>query len=969
MPKAFATESIISSLVINNEEEREIEIVMDKDKMYLPCKYILDYFEIPYKENHVDKSLSFKNAVIKTNSFVIDGVKQKYPVYFVKSGITGLKNEFFVPAEALAKITEKKITSDENQLMAFIQTKEISLDNRNENPFLVKSNAPIIKAYDEITLPVQKGIISLDSVGMKNNMISDSYSQIYKDTQSKNCSMSSNMQLTLAGKLYSGEYKVDLGTNSYANNMLSFSGISPQYKNQFGKYDYLLGKADSWDFADSSISSELMGLQLKNHVVNNENYRNIDGQVNQTSTIKVYINDDYEKELSTYGGYYSLREVSYGKNINRIKIDELLADGSTKEIFRKEYKGTANKKKVPKNDFIMGINGLQNRLWANNGYIYQSTTKKFVLGYKHHKQVSDKLTFENFIIADKIVSGNSNNNWSQSILGDKKYLNYTTMRNPNALEGETYMGALTYDNNEKMSSKLLFGASNSVSNDGITPSGLGYFLSYENKYRLNNDTNLKGTLFAGSPNFYMAGSTSGGGGFMADKVGASIGGDTHYKNLSLSGSYSKYKSNFGSYYEGGLIDFDEYSLSARANFKKMPSLTLKINNKKGANEIGEITSSSYELSANKRLKCFNINAGIRKNSYSNQYSAEGYSSYSSDYTNTFIDTSFPIGKRFGYATLGHEAVETISDTLTSDYKAIRVSYSTPNIKGFNFNISTGFHYAGTNKGNDFGLGITKRLKSGSTVSLNYRYSQTPCYIVDNMYLPSSMRNSITIDFSELYGIGSKGLQAIGSGNTNKGYLQVTAFLDVNQNGIKDKGEPTIENIPIKIENDSEILLTTKNGTTKLKAEEAGVHNVQISEDDLPTFLACHNKTKPSRYVKIENNSKTKLEFGLISSVGNINGSVTIKDEFNNSLKIDDLVVSVLDTTGKEVNYTNLNDDGTFAFSGLNPGKYIVSIDKELQDVYKIVPEPGSENLVIEIPPEYKDYVNIDNVNLNYKYQI
>jgi len=107
----------------------------------------------------------------------------------------------------------------------------------------------------------------------------------------------------------------------------------------------------------------------------------------------------------------------------------------------------------------------------------------------------------------------------------------------------------------------------------------------------------------------------------------------------------------------------------------------------------------------------------------------------------------------------------------------------------------------------------------------------------------------------------------------------------------------VDNIPIKVENDSEVLLTTKNGKTKLKAEDAGVHNVKIFEDELPTFLACHNKTKPSRYIKIKNNSKTKVDFGLISSVGNVNGSVAIMDEFNNSLRIEDIVVSIFDTTG------------------------------------------------------------------------
>lgn len=78
----------------------------------------------------------------------------------------------------------------------------------------------------------------------------------------------------------------------------------------------------------------------------------------------------------------------------------------------------------------------------------------------------------------------------------------------------------------------------------------------------------------------------------------------------------------------------------------------------------------------------------------------------------------------------------------------------------------------------------------------------------------------------------------------------------------------IENVPIKIENSSELSLTGKNGMTKLKPEEAGIYNVQLFEDDLPTLLSCHNKTKPSRHIKINKHSTTKVDFGLISSVGN-----------------------------------------------------------------------------------------------------
>lgn len=964
---SFAAESIVSSLIIDNAEEQEIDVVMDKDKMYLPCKYILNYLAIPFKESHAEKSLIFENVVIKNNSIFIDKVNQKQPAFFVKTGVAGLQNEFFISAEELAKITGKNITANSQELLAYLKTKDdVEVVAKNENPFLIQNRVEKTQAYDEVALPIQKGFLSLDTIAFNNNIYSDSYSQIYKDNQSKQCSFNSNIQVTLAGKLNSGDYKLGLGTNSYSKNLFSFSGITPQYKNRFKDFDYLIGKPDDWELPDNSINFDIMGLQLKDHIEKNVSFQDIKGKVASTSTVKVYINDDYEQELSTYGGYYSLKNVYYSKPIEKVRINELLADGTEKQVLKKDYTDE-NKKMIPKRDIILGISGLQDRLWANNGIIYQTLTKKFVAGFKHHKDISDKLSVDNMLTFDKILPNSENNAWGQNILGNKKYLNYTTMRNLNALEGETYMGVLNYKNNERMNSKLYVGGSNSTSKDGVTTDGLGYFMQYENIYKINNDTSLKGSLFASSPNFYMAGAS--GGGFMSDRVGASINGNTIYKNLSFSGTYSKYKSNFGDYYEGGLIDFDEYSLNARVRFKKLPNLYLKIQNKKGANGIGEISSNSYELSAEKRIKSSSIKAGIRNNSYSNLYSAEGYSGYTSEYSNIFTDINFPIGKRFGDMTLGHEIVKMSSDGTDNGYNSIKLSYNTPSVKGFNCNFMTGLHYSGTTKGNDYGFGVTKRLKSGSTVSLNYRYTAVPCYIIDSMYIPGSMRHSITVDFAELYGIGNHNLQAIGTNNKDKGLLQVTAFLDTNQNGKKDKGEPMVENVPIKVEGDSELLVTSRKGMTKLKAENEGIHSIQIFEDEMPTLLSYHSKTKPCRYIKIDPNSKTKVSFGLVSTVGNINGSVTIKDEFNNTLRIDDLVVSIIDTTGREVNYTNLNEDGTFSFSGLNPGKYIVSVDKELQDIYRIKPNARSENYVVTIPPEYKDYVNIDNVNLAYKYEI
>src|SRR5574344_888047 len=973
---SFASESIISSLVINNTEEREIELVTDKNTVYVPCKYILNFFKISFKENHATKSLSFKNAIISTSGITIDGKKTSNKVFFIKNGISGIQNEFFISSEVLSLLTGENIKSDNKQLQAYITTKDFKEKEEKsslsfENPFLITKTEIKPKAFENITLPIQKGLISLDKISLSENRYSDSYSQIYKETTSKMSAFNNNLQLLLSGKIKTGEYTVGFGTNSYTNNPFGFSGLNFKYKNQFKNYDYILGKTEAWDFAKNNLSSDIIGIQIKNHISYDDiNYKHIEGKVAKTSTVIVHLNDDYQKEISTYGGYFNLENINYDKPVQKIKLEELNSDSTTKTILEKTYPKYTNEytEPTPNKDFILGINGLQNRLWANDGYIYQTNTQKALIGFKHNKKLSDKLTLENFITADNIINHSANSAWSQSILGNKKYLNYTTIQNQNSLSGATLMGALTYNQNEKFNSKLTYGTSFTTSTDNFTTSGLGGLVELDEIYKLNKDDTIKLSLFGTSPAFYVAG-YSGANGFMSDKVGGSINISKTYKQYSLNGTYSNYKSNFANYYDGGLMDFNEYNINLRANFKKLPTLNLHVNSKKGGNDIGQITSTSYDFIAEKHIKYIDMNGGLRANSYTNDYSASGYSSYKSDYSDIFTELRFPLGKRFGYLTLGHDIVNIKTDTSNNNYNSLNFKYLSPQIKSLTFNFSTGFHYTGTNRGNDYGFGITKRLKSGSCISLNYRFNQIPFYMVDNMYIPGSVRHSITLDFTELYGIGSKGIEAIGIGNENKGFIEISSFLDVNQNGKQDKGEPYIENVPFKISSESNPIYTEKNGKTKLKTQEKGIYNIKDYEEELPTLISCCETTKPSRYIKIESGAKSKIKFGFISTVGNISGTVTIKDEFNNPLRVNDIIVSLLDLNGKEVNYTNLNDDGTFSFSGLAPGQYKVEIDKELQNTYKINPDKLSTDYTVTIPAEYKNYVNIDNVNLNYKYAI
>ena len=116
-------------------------------------------------------------------------------------------------------------------------------------------------------------------------------------------------------------------------------------------------------------------------------------------------------------------------------------------------------------------------------------------------------------------------------------------------------------------------------------------------------------------------------------------------------------------------------------------------------------------------------------------------------------------------------------------------------------------------------------------------------------------------------------------------------------------------------------------------------------------------------------SAVEKKFGLISSSGQIEGTVTIKNEYGEYLKFNDLVVSIFDANNKEIDYTNLNNDGTFSFSSLAPGKYQVKIVDELLELLKIEPTEESKNFIVEIPCKYEDFVTVDNVNLEYVYKL
>ncbi len=975
----FAFENIISSLNVDNETEYEIEVVAQNNEIYLPLKVILDLFNISFSENHAQKSINFGEFKIVNSELYKNNDKLNYKVFYVKNGITDIKNEYFIVDKAFSQILGYKVTSDFINFVTYIKTKdevavengELSKEKRFEG-FLVKEEKQA-KGYNDLYLPKKQKAITFDTLSVRQNMLSDTYSQIYQNNRDTNLNYNNNLNLTLNGKIKSGDYSLELGTNSYNDNLLGFSGITPQYRNKTENFEYTIGKPQSWEFDGLSMSHDILGVQIKdidNKTSKKTDVKNLEGKVNKGSIIKVSINDgEFVKKIDTYNGYYTLKKLNYYNKIKNIKLSEMMQNGNVREILNIDYEKQKDEKKFEsKKDIIAGISGYQNRIFAMNDYIYEANAKKLVLGTKYEKPLNDKITYESFLIADSILSENKDSRYLQSIFGNKNYLNFTNFRNPNNYQGITQMNILNINHNNKLDSKFYLGLSQNTTQVENLSSGLGYYLKWESCFNPNNKTQIKGSVFSSSKDFYVAGNMSNGG-FYWDRLGGNVSLSTTIKKCMFQGSYSKYLTNFSDYFNGGKMQIDDYNLYFRTNFQKMPNLNIKLTNKQGSNGIGEIQTGMFEASLSKRYKNININSGIRQNNYKNIYKQADFINYTSKYQDIYTDISFPLGKKFGNATISNNIVKTKSNSVTNDYKQIKISYNTPMIKDISLNINAAYHYSGTNKGTDLGIGLTKRLKSGSTVSLAYHYSVVPFVMINNIYIPSNMRHSINLDFGEVYGFGDKSLEPIGLNNINKGKVVAKTFLDLNLNGIKDETEPYIGNIPIKFENHNEPIFTDKNGTTSLVPLEEGIYNVSICEDNLPTFLNVHKNTNPSRYVKVESGNLTPIEFGLISSSGQIEGTVTIKNEYGEYLKFNDLVVSIFDANNKEIDYTNLNNDGTFSFSSLAPGKYQVKIVDELLELLKIEPTQESKNFIVEIPCKYEDFVTVDNVNLEYVYKL
>lgn len=987
----FALDSTVSYINVNNRAYQDVEIaITDKSEILLPFKQLADLFNIPYTANRVDKHISFKTwdgkegMITQQGVFVQDAPVSKRKTEFLQQGIMdGVFNEAYITADAASKIFGAKFETNYEDLTLSAQVdRDIPLLHTNNA--VAEDKGP--KAYQDVVAPKKAGKITLNTIGLRSNLLSDSLTVKGQGYRTLNDTFSGSTQASINGNIYGGKYRIEATEYHYRSDAFMFGGITGAYKNSIKdketgkeKLWYELGKVKGRTDVDASIGTNIFGAQIWNYDYEKERPEKINGYVKPTSLVRLTVNDLEPVTLSTYAGYYTLKDVQLPNPVKSIKLEEVNEDGSVEIIREEKYSIYGDKpfEKEHRGSVYAGLWGYQNRFFREGGNIYRGNNKKVTAGIDYQYGIKDNITFESRVTGDKLYEKNGTSivyrvptNDTLLVSGTQKSVNY--------LEGATALNSVEWVNpkNRNIKGRLTAGAS--VAHDiREEHTHAGYIVKAAGEYEKDLEKYQRGIfkpkraagrleLFQTSPDFYIASSDSTS---KNDRTGGKVSGNISFNSTNAGGSYSRYYSNMNHRYRGGTIKFDEASINASTKIPKVANLRFNSYYRRGENELGRNKNYFYDANASRDIaRWARVQAGRRESLYDTEYDTPNSldRNYHSKYADNYAQLDVPIPGNHGRFTLGHNIVRYNTATYKNGYNMFRFGYTFPTWKRLTLGLGYGFRYSGQG-GNDFNINLGYRAKSGQTISIGYQYSENGGYFIDNMFTPTTNRHSINFVFNDAFQIFHNGLKSVGDEDLNKGLFEAIAFVDVNKNGKYDKKiDVPIQNVPLITSWTGETSVTNKRGRVYSSSLEQGIYTVSIDMNQLPITVAPFTNDLINKKVKIDGGQTTQLEIPLISTVGSVSGTLKIFDDFQRDLKITDFVVVILDENGEEVNYSTVDSTGVFYISGLAPGNYTLKLDEKFIDAYGLEMLPEKSEISISIPYDYKTPVDFTEQNLEYK---
>ena len=996
----FALDSTISFVNINNRAFYDVEIVItDNNKVLVPFKQLANLFDIKYDANRVDKKISFttfdgkEGMVTQQGVFVEDYPLTKQPPIFVQQGlIEGSFNEAYVPASVIEQVMGVKLSADYETLSLVAQVERNIPVLRGKGFFEEEDSGP--RAYPDVVAPKKPGKITLNTIGLHSYLMNDNMHtrEVGNDFRTNNFNGATVGSIN--GNLLGGKYRIDATENHYSNDIFMFGGVSGTYRNSFRgrdyknwkdkdgekkKYYYELGKFAGSTDDEYQIGQNTFGAQIWDWDNEKPNPHEISGEVDPYSVVRLTVNDLEPVTLSTYAGYYSLKDVQLPNPVLKIKLEEVKKDGTTVLIMDEKYSPYDMKtplEKESRTTAYAGVWGYQNRFFREGQNIYRGNNKKVAIGGEYIYGLKDNVTVKSKITGDKLYEKNGSSvvytvptNDTLLVSGTQKSVNY--------LEGASTLNSIVWNSEKNKDIKARADAGASVAHDIREKSThVGYMgrltgeykkdlSAYSNNFIKPGSVSGKLDLFHTSPDWYMASTDTTS---KNDRTGGRASGSVNVNSTSVGGYYSRYYSNLNHRYEGGKIVFDEASINASTKVPYVADVRFSSYYRHGKNDLGRNVNYHYDGNVYRNFNNYaQLQLGIRESYYDTKYHnpTNLNKNYHTKHDDLYQKLDVPIGRKYGKFTLGHNFVRYTSGSYKNGYNMFRFGYTFPTWKRLTLSLGWGFRYYGQG-GNDLYTNLAYRSKSGQSMSVGYQYTQNGGYFIDNMFTPTTSRHSVNFTFNDAFQVFNHGLKSVGEENLHRGLFEAIAYVDVNNDGkYTRKVDIPIGGVPVTTSWSNETNITNKRGKVFSDSVEEGVYTVSIDMDNLPFVVAPQTNDLVSRKIKINGGQTTRLEIPLVSTVGSVSGVLKIHDDFDRNLKTSDFVVVLLDKDGNEVNYSTVDSTGEFYISGLAPGHYKLQLDEHFINEYGLEELPNS-SIDIIIPYDYYNPTDLMDQNLEYK---
>lgn len=200
----------------------------------------------------------------------------------------------------------------------------------------------------------------------------------------------------------------------------------------------------------------------------------------------------------------------------------------------------------------------------------------------------------------------------------------------------------------------------------------------------------------------------------------------------------------------------------------------------------------------------------------------------------------------------------------------------------------------------------------------------------NVYTSESAQGSLA------FGGGNKYIHASNNSSVSKGGILLFPFLDLNNNGIFDKGEHLVKLTKVRVSG-GKAIFSKKDSIVRIPDLNAFTsYNVEFGDNDLEN-IAWRFKKKVYQ-VLIDPNQFKRIDIPIVA-VGEVSGMAYMNTD--NSLQgIGRILVKFYNKNSTKVIAETLSEsDGYIDYMGLEPGEYVARIDSGQLTKLKMVVSP------------------------------